>query len=307
MTMQEEYRAFCTGRDDVPLFMQPYWLDLVCPHKQWDALMSHDGNGAVRGAWAYAYGRSRGLRWIRLPVITPFTGIWSDIPEGLPRQKQIALRHEILHDLARQLPRVHIFELKVQWPLQDWLPFYWRGYRQETRYTFRFDPIDVEGIHENFSKSFRRNLRAAERHYDIREGSAAQLYPLMERVFAMREATSHLSPEVLGKVVEQMQARGQGRVYTAFDNSGLQAALFAVWDSQTTYYLIGGRSRTDSRHGMNLLLWHAIQDAGARGHSFDFEGSMIEGVNQFFQSFGASLTPYFYLYRYRGIAKLKYL
>ncbi len=306
MTPQESYRAFCAGRDELPLFMQPYWLDAVCVHAPWNAVLSYDDQGAVRGAWAFQTGTKWGMTWIRLPVITPFTGIWLDIAEGLTPQKQLALRHEILSDLITQLPKAHIFELKVQWPLQDWLPFYWRGYRQETHYTFRFPHIDVAAIEKNFSSNFQRKLQSADKYYRVEACGVAELYPMMERVFAARERDLPLSAETLQNIVDVLRERNQCHLYAARDGEGLQAALLAVWDAHTTYYLLGGRNRKDNKHGFQLLLWHAIRDAAQRGHAFDFEGSMLEGVNTFFQGFGAELTPYLYLYRYRGVAQVKY-
>ena len=130
---------------------------------------------------------------------------------------------------------------------------------------------------------------------------------MMERVFALREATPLLTEDVLKKVVAEMRARNQGELYCAVDDQGPQTAIFTVWDDTTTYYLIGGRKQSDSRHGKNLLIWQALQDTANRKQAFDFEGSMIQGVNRFFQNFGARLTPYHYVYRYRGIARIKYL
>src|SRR5690606_34269576 len=111
MHRKETYMAFCEGRNDLPLFMQPYWLDLVCREVPWDVVLSFDPEGNPRGAWAYQPGTRLGLQTIRLPVLTPFTGIWMDIPQGLTPQKQIALRHQILNDLLDQIPDAHIFEL----------------------------------------------------------------------------------------------------------------------------------------------------------------------------------------------------
>jgi hypothetical protein len=147
----------------------------------------HD-DGSIRGAWAHRHGTKLGMRWIKLPVLTPFTAIWIGEAEERSPQKDIAHRHEVLADLERQLPQAQIVELKLPWTFQDWLPMYWKGYREETRYTFRFPEINMETIHEGFSKSFRRNLRAAERHYTIEDGNVSDLYTMMERVFEMRDA-----------------------------------------------------------------------------------------------------------------------
>jgi hypothetical protein len=130
---------------------------------------------------------------------------------------------------------------------------------------------------------------------------------MMENVFEMRGARVAFTQQTLEGIVDTLQKRDQCHLYAARDDEGIQAILLVVWDSTTTYYLIGGRRQTDSRHGTNLLLWQAIADAAQRGHAFDFEGSMIQGVNQFFQKFGAELTPYHYIYKYRGLARYKYL
>ncbi len=307
MTSKDTYREICTSIPDLPLFMEPFWLDIVWPDERWGAVFSRNEEGVIHGAWAYAFGTTYGMSWNRLPVITPYTALWIQSPVALPVQKQIAHRHEVMLDLERQLPRSQILELKLRWTFQDWLPLYWTGYRQETRYTFRFPVVDTESIYAGFSKSFKRNLRAADREYTIEEGRVDDLYALMERVFELRDAHVTLTKQTLEHLVSTLRQRQQCQIYAARDTEGVQAIMLAVWDSTTTYYLIGGRRRTDSRHGMNLLLWQAIQDAGKRGHAFDFEGSMIEGVNKFFQSFGAELTPYHYIYRYRGLARLKYL
>lgn len=307
MTFKERYREICKTQEDVPLFMQPYWLDLVCDPDTWDVTLSFDEDGAISGAWAYHTGSRYGLRYVRLPALTPFTGIWMHIPQDLPVQKQMARRHEIISDLETQLPAVPILELKLHWSLQDWLPLYWKGYRQETRYTFYFPEPHLDTILENTSKSFRRNLRTAQRRYVIEEGNAHDLHRMMEHVLALRDARSPVTEEMLGRIVGKMRERGQCKVYSARDGDMVNAIIFTVWDAHTTYYLIGGRADTNNRHAAQMLLCEAIRDAEQRGHAFDFEGSMIQGVNVFFQSFGAQLMPYCFIYRYRGIAKWKYL
>ena len=287
--------------------MQPSWLDMTCVFGDWDAVFSYDEDGTIRGVWAFHHGTRFGMRWIRLPILTPFTAIWIRESADLSIQKKITYQHDVLSDLERQLPRTQIFEIKLPWYFMDWLPLYWRGYKQETRYTFRFAEVDVEKIFEGTSKSFRRNLRAAQKHYTIEEGTVDDLSAMMENVFEMRDAHVAFSQDTLDQIVRMLRQKNQCHVYAARDAEGVQAILLVVWDEQTTYYLIGGRRQTDSRHGTNLLLWQAICDAAQRGHAFDFEGSMIKGINRFFQNFGAELTPYSFIYKYRGLARLKYL
>ena len=50
---------------------------------------------------------------------------------------------------------------------------------------------------------------------------------------------------------------------------------------------------------MHYLLGQAIQDAQAKElEIFDFEGSMLPGVEAFFRGFNGELKPYFTVWKY---------
>jgi hypothetical protein len=53
--------------------------------------------------------------------------------------------------------------------------------------------------------------------------------------------------------------------------------------------------RYNDSGAMSLLFWNAIKLASEKGLAFNFEGSMIPGVERFFRSFGGGLTPVFYI------------
>ena len=49
----------------------------------------------------------------------------------------------------------------------------------------------------------------------------------------------------------------------------------------------------DYRHyGMNLILWNEIKSTLEDGRSFDFEGSMIQGIDEFFRRFKGKQIKY---------------
>ena len=304
---KKAYIAFCKDNSDVPLFMRPYWMDAVA-EDAWDAILVRDDDGLVRAAWALHIIRRKGRQAIVLPNITPFTGIYLKLDESLPMQKQALQRQQLLEALIRRLPKSSIFEQKVQHTLQDWSPFHWAGFRQETRYTFRFDQVDTEAILANVSKSFRRNLRSAARKYSVEESTdPKELYNLVEKVYQIREDKIAFDEATVVRAFNALHPRGQCAIYRATEGNEVSAVIFAVWDEGTTYYLLGGRNDSNTRSSTTLLIWHAIEQAAARGHAFDFEGSMIKGVHRYFQKFGAAMTPYMYIYKYKDIARLKML
>lgn len=308
MPSKKAYIEFCEANNDIPLFMRPYWLDAVAGVKGWDAILSRNTEGKIVGAWALHHRKLKGFKAIVLPPMTPFTGIYLDVDDALPVQKQALQRQEILEDLISQVPDVTVFEQKFQYTLQDWTPFYWEGYKQETRYTFRFTKPDPEAIYANFTKSFQRNLRAAEREFRVEKSTdVTELYRLIQNVYKLREEEIGFTFETLNAAYSTVHALGQSTIYRAMDGDEVSSAILTVHDAHTTYYLLGGRAGSNTRNSTNLLLWHAIRDAAERGHDFDFEGSMIKGVHRFFQSFGGEMVPYHFVYRYLGIGKVRYL
>ena len=64
--------------------------------------------------------------------------------------------------------------------------------------------------------------------------------------------------------------------------------------------MAGGSTDAGRLHGaMHGLLARAIEEAAATGCTvFDFEGSMLRGVEPFFRGFGGELTPYFRVYKF---------
>lgn len=308
MSAKKDYIDFCEKNDDIPLFMQPYWLDAVAGVKGWNAILAYNQEGKIVGAWAMHHRKLRGFKAIVLPPMTPFTGIYFDVDGSLSIQKQGLRRQEILEDLIRQVPEAPIFEQKFQYTLRDWAPFYWAGYKQEMRYTFRFENPDPESIHANFTKSFKRNIRAAERDFTIETSTdVTELYGLVKNVYDIRDDQIMFDFETLNGAYSAVHARGESTIYRAVDDHGVNAAILVVRDANTTYYLLGGRVGSNTRSSTNLLIWRAIQDSAERGLDFDFEGSMLKGVHKFFQSFGGEMVGYHYVYRYRGVAKIKAL
>ena len=71
------------------------------------------------------------------------------------------------------------------------------------------------------------------------------------------------------------------------------AGILCVFDHRRVYLIATGLS-SDHRdsHTISLLIWDALKYFCSTHEVFDFEGSMIPGIEKFFRSFGGTLTPY---------------
>ncbi|NBX26732.1 MAG: hypothetical protein EBR55_00545, partial [Chitinophagia bacterium] len=72
------------------------------------------------------------------------------------------------------------------------------------------------------------------------------------------------------------------------------AWAWVVWDEQRAYYLMGARS-SEAPHASALtyLLWQMMLLQKSKGKmSFDLEGSMDQGVANYYQGFPTQKTMY---------------
>ena len=72
-------------------------------------------------------------------------------------------------------------------------------------------------------------------------------------------------------------------------------AIFIIADDLNAYYLGGGydHNNPQSAHAVSYLIWESIKWAKSQAiKNFDFEGSEIEGIAEFFRKFGAEKTEY---------------
>ena len=87
-------------------------------------------------------------------------------------------------------------------------------------------------------------------------------------------------------------------IYATDIDGNMHAALFVIWDSQSAYNLISTIDPDFRNSGAaTLLVKEIIKYVSTQTKKFDFEGSMIEGVENSFRQFGAVQKPYFTIYK----------
>ena len=79
---------------------------------------------------------------------------------------------------------------------------------------------------------------------------------------------------------------------TAVDKEGnVHASAFFLYDNKTCYYLMAGADPKYRNGGaQSLLLYEGIKFAQTVSENFDFEGSVIEGIEKFFRGFNPELV-----------------
>lgn len=296
MTPLQKYRLLCDKEESIPLFSRDWWLDTACGAGRWDVILIEQKGQTV--AVMPVYKPLPGL--ISMPPYTQTMGPWfPPAPEDAKYSTLLGKRQAICKELTALLKPYSSFLQQFPHTFTDWLPFYWEGYKQTTRYTYiLYNIADEEKLWNGMAPNIRRNITKAKEKNGIivRKGiPEGEFLNLFAATFKRQNLPAPGDMNVLKELIARCRERNQGDLWGGYDNAGrLHAAAFVAWQPGTAYYIAGGGDpalRDSGAH--SLVMWETIRYASLHSSAFDFEGSMLPGVERFFREFGATQTPYF--------------
>jgi hypothetical protein len=280
------------------LFQQPWWLDAVAPG-QWKEIVLKRGEDVV-ARLPYVVKKRYGLMLLTMPKLTQTLGPWLR-PSMAKYTYQLSQQKELMTELIEHLPPHDLFLQNFHHSIDNWLPFYWHGFRQTTCYTYVIgDLSDLDRVWSEASHAVRKAIRKAERTLSV------SVDPDIEKFLQVNAQTFHrqgIEPGYSLELVRRLDAacvkHRARRILLAEDAQGrVHAGLYVVWDENSAYYLMGGADPDLRQSGaQSLLMWEAIKFAATVTKRFDFEGSMVESIEHFFRAFGALQKPYFEISR----------
>jgi hypothetical protein len=284
-----EYQHYC-------LFGEPWWLDVTAGPGAWDEVRIESG-GKLLARLPYTLTKNRsGITTLGMPPLTQSLGPWFNLDPS-KYASNLARQKDLVDQLIKRLPSHDIFRQNFHPSLTNWLPWYWQGYQQTTRYSYAIkDLSDERIIWDGMQSNIRSDIRKAKNRFGLQVRSDLGVDVLIEvcqKTFD-RQDEEGLSEVIVRRMYDTCENRNSGKPFFAVDDSGkVHAVAYLIWDERTAYYIIGGGDpelRNSGAH--SLLMWEAIQFASTVSKVFDFEGSMIESIERHFRNFGATQVPY---------------
>ena len=296
MKNKDIFRNWCMNHPEIPLFLQYDWMETVAKPEQWDVALVGNEN-EVQAFLPYFKKRKLQFDIITIPPLTPYMGPWLHYPEGQKEATKLSFQKKMMEQLIAQLPKTDKFIQYFHPEFTNWLPFYWNGFEQSTRYTYVINDLsDSDKLYENLQGNIRREISKAQKNLTISEcDNVKTLHELKLKDYAVKGQELNYSAVYFDRVYEKLKAKKSCKTWVATDGNGKPvASLLLVWDAESAYYLAGAVDpKNKSTGAMSLLMWTAILFSSSVTNAFNFEGSMVEPVERFFRSFGATQTPYF--------------
>lgn len=295
MTNKEKYREFCKKEKDIPIFSKDWWLDSVCQESDWDVVLFEKG-GEIWASLPYQKTKKAIFDIIIMPELTQTMGIYIKYPLKQKYYKKLSWEKEVMENIISVFPKVDYFSQNFNHSLTNWLPFYWNGFTQMTRYTYIIENITIEELEKNFETDIRRRRRKAyELGIEIVESDDIEkFYELNSMTFQRQGLKIPYNLDFVRKIYTICKENNAVKIYFAKYQNEIIAANFLVYDDNTVYYLMGGINAEKRDLGaMDAIQFESIKFALESGKRFDFEGSMIESIEKYFRGFGAVQMPYF--------------
>lgn len=263
--MKARYAALSEAEPSIPLFCRPWWLDAVAGENNWDVVLV-EKDGVLQACMPFVLKKRYGFRLIGQPILTQHLGPWIR-PAPAKYATELARQKDLYGALIAQLPGFDHF--LQNWPSarDNWLPFFWKGFKQTTRYTYVLQDLsDEKLIWAGFQENIRREIRKASNRFSLNvrtDLGIAEFYTLNRLVFERQATSVPYSLEQLQRLDRACSERDCRRVFIAEDSEGKRhAAVYLVWDKNSAYYLMGGGDPELRNSGAtSLCMWEAIRFA----------------------------------------------
>ncbi len=251
----------------------------------------------LSGGFFFTNARRKGIGMIKLPPYTPHCGFFYE-SSATNRASQSNNIQEVMTEVVTYLSQKKANLLILAFPsnVQALQRFIWNSYKVIPAYTYRLDLIkELEQLRENFDPKHRNAISKALKDGIVVKDTSDNEKSLSFFRHALQESGANVYEKELRNILLQFSDATNSFTLQAEKNGTPCGIVHCIYDAVSCYYLLGGVDKRSGLQGVNHLL---VSESIARAKSlgckvFDFEGSMLQGVEKFFRGFGPDLFPYF--------------
>ena len=185
----------------------------------------------------------------------------------------------------------------------DFLPFYYSGYKAQPLYTYRvlLNEIDTNNITSTFYNKLKSEYNfASKSNYSVETNLPfSSLWSTIESTFGKQGGNPPFKKENLKVFLETLLKKETSKVIGIRDGSGiLLCSGVMIFDNHTGYFILNGISKDIKRGANEMLLAEFIKYSSSINLTyFDFEGSMLKPIESFYRKFNGERLTYLKIYK----------
>ena len=170
------------------------------------------------------------------------------------------------------------------------LPFRWEGFCIEPTFSYRLTDLSPDFVDEKVGKGVKRDLNRGVKSFILDDDNKAidEFISLQNLTYARQKRKNPIDNDFTASVISKTIEAGHGKMMFARDDKGVaHACSFILYDKDVCYHLLSGQNTQLGNFGaMPFLLYNEILFASNNSKAFDFEGSMVEGIEQVYRRYG---------------------
>lgn len=289
--------AFCEKAEPVVgVFASEKWLSIYGDALSIIGIYKDDYQ--LIGGFYFLKTKKYGFTFLKLPPYSPHCGLFF-ISDSKNNSSINNFSKEVMTEVCTYFMKQSNALTILAFPsnIIDFQPFIWKNFKVVPNYTYRIDlQRTMEIIRSHFDPKNRNVINKA-----IKEGvcvtenslSTEQLFQYFLK--SLKATDANFYEQLLEKIFMNFSDYSNSFCMVARKGNQVLGVVFCVFDKFNCYYLLGGVDKKSGIQGVNnLLVEKSIEKARDLGcTTFDFEGSMLKGVEKFFRSFGPELIPYY--------------
>ena len=300
----EEFAAWDSFVDTHPegtIFHKTNWLRLIDPKIEIVATFINDNIIAAVALIKTTKSKVSGYH------IPPYTQYFSPLYRN--DKGSLTEEHECIKAILEEIRTSNHIDFKLPKGHQSILPYHWKGFESSVSITHI-----ITGNLADYLNNLNKNKLRELKKLQLMEASGEliieddinepELMHLLQQTSDRKGFDA--KPELVTKLFMKSDPSFAKKIVIRAKEHGLLAAGFFPYDNKAVYNLINASVRVQDpvlKTVNLLLLYKAIEFALNSGRTFDFEGSMLQGVESFCRLMGGVQIP---VYRVQKSPSLRY-
>ncbi len=273
----------CIKADESKMFYGLSWyLDILV--KEWDALVYND----YEAVFPLIFNKKYGVHYLNRPYGVQQLGVFS----------KTILSPELIRDFILAIPTKYLFIdvfLNVNNPVGL---LNQKNIHRNVNYELNLHR-SYQSIYEGYNKRTVRNLKKAKKfkHRIFEHDSPEQIITLFKNNKGKETSLTEQQYAVMRQVMYVMLHKHRGYMWTIYDehNTIIAGAFFIESFGRITLLFSATDQVGKKQHAMTYLLDELFIARATDQVVFDFEGSNIKGLADFYAGFGAEEKIYYNL------------
>lgn len=303
-TEYDDWNAFVKASETGTVFHQTSWLCLTTKNLEiigvWDEDLLIAGVALVKT-------RKNGVYGYHIP---PYTQYFSPIYYNRKSLKQsINEEHKCIDLLINTIGKQSHIDFKLPTGHHTILPYYWKGFECAVAVTHLIKNCSIEEYRSRLKENdqlrkLKKWIKRVEQGEVVIDNDIDEkdLRQILRDTSNKKGFDAH--EDMVVKMVNESNMIDSRKIAIRSVKSGILAFGFFPYDNKAMHaILILSSAKPDAKDSSVLLLNVAIEYAIEKKLVFDFEGSMLKGIEFFFRKMGGEQSP---VYRLQKSGSLRY-